>query len=95
MSKTISRREFLKASGAAALGTSLWMKGYAAPNSAAASSSAKHVLRIAHMTDVHILPDVDIVRRFSKALRANPEDEPVTRCALQHRRLCDGFSLAG
>jgi Icc protein len=67
MRKTISRRDFLKASGAAALGASLLAKGYSP--GLAAGSTAKHVLRIAHMTDVHILPDADIIRRFTKALR--------------------------
>ena len=75
MSKTISRREFLKASGAAALGTSLWIKGYT-PNSVTTSSSAQHVLRIAHMTDVHIYPRGTIPQRFAEALKAIQKVNP-------------------
>jgi 3',5'-cyclic-AMP phosphodiesterase len=69
MNKRVSRRNFLKLTGAAAMGMSFLNLKKVQASAAANGSEANQVLRIAHLTDVHLLPFKNIPNLFAKALQ--------------------------
>jgi 3',5'-cyclic-AMP phosphodiesterase len=54
---TINRRQSLLAMGTAAAGAAMWGTFPGRSFAATENSSAKRVLRIAHLTDVHVQPE--------------------------------------
>lgn len=53
----VSRREMIQAAGAAAVGLGLGGSAWAARTEAAPAAKANRVLRIAHLTDIHVQPE--------------------------------------
>jgi len=64
----LTRREVLKGIGTAALGTAAWLT-FKGTSTATAAAQPKRVLRIAHLTDIHVAPEGVSVRGLLNCLK--------------------------
>ncbi len=65
----LTRRTFLGGAGALALGTAFSPAAVAAAPAAAPTAARRRVLRVAHLTDLHVLPDLHAPEGMAAALR--------------------------
>jgi predicted MPP superfamily phosphohydrolase len=78
MKEGLSRREFIGGVGAAAIGAAACMPSVAAAMAARPKLKRKRVLRIAHLTDIHVQPEGIAAAGMARALRSaqSLDDKP-------------------
>jgi len=78
MKTKVSRREFIGGSGAAALGLAAVLSGTAGAMAGGWPAKRKRILRIAHLTDIHVQPEGAAPEGMARALRSVQEltDKP-------------------
>ena len=75
--KAINRREFLTNTATAAIGTTA-LASLASPGCAPAKPQRQRVLRLAHLTDIHVQPELNAAAGMARALQhaQNLQDKP-------------------